>query len=126
VGDVCNLDHYVCDAECEELIALDVIDFLPSNELDTVIDNWIRKLRHGGSITVGGVDMREVARGLVNQTLTMDRANILLYGAQRQPYEYRKSTLTMQKLLAVFQTRGLKVIQKRLVNYYYHVKAERP
>jgi hypothetical protein len=63
---------------------------------------------------------------LVNQTLTMDRANILLYGAQRQPYEYRKSTLTMQKLLAVFQTRGLKVIQKRLVNYYYHVKAERP
>lgn len=125
-GDLSNLDEFVDDSEAEEIIATDVIDFLPPQTVDGVIDHWIRKLRHGGSIVVGGVDIREVARGLMNQSITPEYANLLLYGVQSAPHEYRKSTMTMQRLLGVFQAKGLKVMHKRIVSYYYQIKADRP
>lgn len=126
LGSVSNLDEFVDDAEIDELVAIDVIDYLPANELDNVLDNWIRKIRHGGSVTVGGVDIREVAKALAFQQIDITTANLLLYGSQQSPCEYRKATLTLQKLIDVFKSRGFKIIQKRLNNYYYHVKAERP
>lgn len=125
-GDICNLDEYVDDAEADEIIATDIIDFLPTNDLESVLSHWLSKLRHGGSIVVGGVDIREVARGLLNQRLTLNQANMLLYGGQQSPHDYRKTTLTLQKLLEIFQQLGFKVIQKRQENYFYQVKAERP
>lgn len=125
-GDLCNLDEFVGDAEADELVALDVIDYLPSRELDNIIDNWIRKIRHGGTIVVGGIDIREVAKGLVGQELDLQAANNLLYGFQESPWEYRKATLTLQKLIQVFQSRGFVILQKRLEKYYYEVKAQRP
>lgn len=125
-ADICNLDEFVDDAEAEDLIALDVIDFLPSPELDNIIDNWTRKIRHGGTITIGGVDLREVAKAFLDQELTLQDTNQLLYGSQKAPCEYRKATLTLQKMIEVLQFKGFKIIQKRIVNYYYHVKAERP
>lgn len=124
-GDICNLDEYVDDAECDELIALDVLDFLPSPELDNVLDNWIRKIRHGGTIVIGGVDIREVANGLIRQELTLEQANKLLYGTQTAPFDYRKASLTLQKLVEIFQARGFKILQKRVSDFFYHVKAER-
>lgn len=125
-ADVCNLDAVAEDAEVDELVATDVIDYLPARQLDDIVDNWIRKIRHGGTIVVGGVDVREVARGVVNQELDLESANRLLYGFQDAPWEYRKAALTVQKLIDVFASRGFKILHKRLENYYYQVKAERP
>lgn len=126
IGDVTNLDEHCEDAECDELVALDIIDYVPALELDSVLLHWLKKIRHGGSITLGGVDMREVSRAFVAQKISLEDANILFYGAQSAPWQYRKSTLTLQKLIELLESKGLKIVQKRINHFSYSVKAVRP
>ncbi len=125
IGDVANLDEYCEDAECEELVALDVIDYMPALQLDNILSHWLKKIRHGGTIAIGGIDMREVSRAFVSQKLSLEDANLLFYGAQRAPWQYRKSTLTLQKVIDLLESKGLKILQKRINEYSYMVKAER-
>lgn len=126
IGDITNLDDLVDDAEADEIIALDVIDYVPAPALERVLTNWISKVRHGGTIAIGGVDIMAVARGLVRQEISLTQANVLLYGQQSAPWEYRKATIDMQTVISTLQKFDFKIIQKRIVNYTYVVKAERP
>lgn len=125
IGDITNLDDLVDDAEATEFIALDVIDYLPPSALDAILTNWLKKIRHGGLITIGGVDIMQVAKALYRQEVSMTEANILLYGRQSAPWEYRKTTLTMGAIIGILQQNNFKIIQKRMEIYHYIVKAER-
>jgi hypothetical protein len=125
-GDIVNLDEYVDDAEATDIIALNVIDFMPSSETNEIIAGWIKKLRHGGTITIGGVDIRDVSKAIIYQQLSLTDANFLLYGAQRAPWEYKKATLTLQHLINALQGQGMEIIKKHSENFTYHVTARRP
>jgi hypothetical protein len=126
VGDFGNLDEHVDAAECDELIATDILDFLPAHQIDEVLNHWVSKIRHGGTITVGGLDLREVARGLVKHELNINDANLLIYGAQQAAWQHRRSSTTLQNVLAVLTSKGLKPIKKRVESYFYSITMERP
>lgn len=123
---VVNLDEAVEDAEATEIIALDVIDYVSPEDTDAVIDHWIKKLRHGGSLTIGGVNIFEVARCLNNYSLDIDMANKLLYGEQRSPWQYRKASLSLPRLVEKFEGCGLKIIRKDYKKFNYSVTGRRP
>lgn len=125
-GEVGDLSHTVDAAEAEEIVALEILDFFPAKRTDHVLDNWLSRLAHGGTITVSVVDTREVARGVLNRQLTMETLNGLLYGEQKRPWEFRKAAYTMEQLVEVFRGKGLKILQKRLVNFRAYVTAQRP
>lgn len=124
-GDVADLNNIVDDAEADEILAHDVLDYIPSPALETTVANWISKLRHGGTISVSGVDIILVSKALVQQRITLTDANFLLYGEQNEPWEYRKATLTMNTIVSIFQENGLKLLSKTYDGYKYYVKAER-
>jgi hypothetical protein len=126
VGDFGDLNEHVDNAECDELVANDVLDFLPAHQIDEVLNHWVSKIRHGGTITVGGLDLREVARGLVKHELGIDDANLLIYGAQQAAWQHRRSATTIQNVLAAMASRGLRPLKKRVENYFYIITMERP
>lgn len=126
IGNVYDLDEYVDDGEAIDLLALDVIDYVSPASTDAVLDIWIKKIRHGGTITIGGIDMREISHAFLNNKISLTEANILLYGAQRAPYEYRKATLTIQHVINMFKERGFKLERKQIIQYHYYVTARRP
>lgn len=125
-GDVGNLDWLAEDAEVEDLLALDVIDYMPATQIDIIIDHWIGKLRHGGTITIGGVDMREVAKALMGQRLDINQANALLFGEQNSPWQGRKLALTMQHMIDILKNRELEIMRKDTRAYHYYITARRP
>ena len=43
--DLSNIDKYADDSELSELIATDVIDFLPANKTSEILENWIKKMQ---------------------------------------------------------------------------------
>ena len=59
-----NLDEVASNAECTDLVAVDVLDHYNSFEVDKVLDHWVRKLRKQGTLTVGGMDLTEVTEAL--------------------------------------------------------------
>ncbi len=137
VADVKNLDDVVDDAEATEIIAEDIIDFLPLGDVERVIEHWIKKLRHGGKIIVGGTDMFEVCKAFSNYTIDLAMANYLLHGAQEKPWEERHANFTLIGLAQFLKERGLNIISKRIYgmsasgagyekNYHMYVEAVRP
>lgn len=124
-GPVGNLDEYVDDAECMAILATDVLDYFAPGDVDAILENWVRKLRHGGILTVGGIDMKEVARQLSTNELDMNSANRYLYGDQTQPWQTRKATITLPLMCDVLRSCGLKIVRQSLSNCFYTITAER-
>lgn len=121
-----HLDPLCEDAEATELIALDVIDFVSPGEINEMVAHWVRKLRHGGTLTVGGLDLAEVARRLVSGRLDHDAANLLIYGSQDVPALCRKACMPLRVACEVLEAYGLKVLTKTYNECFYVVTSRRP
>lgn len=122
LGDVRNLDSTVCDAEAIEILALDIIDYIPINETNKVLDHWVSKLRMGGKMIVGGVDAFSVAKAFSSYQISIDEYNELVHGVDKP----RLVSLTMGGLTSYFeQKHGLKIIKKRYDGFSYLIEVER-
>lgn len=125
-GDVANLDWAVSDAECMEIIAIDIIDFVPRTEQHNVLSHWIKKLRHGGIITVGGIDLLLLSKAIVSREVGVSDAAELIYGDQDLPWKYRKNAQCLSMMSQFFADSGLKITQRRMKGFFYVVTGERP
>lgn len=122
-----NLDKLVDDAEATEIIANDVIDYLPASIVMDVLDHWVGKLRHGGRLVIGGTDLYEVCKGFTTYALDVHQANAHLHGhAADNPQYIKKITLTALGLSNFLATLGLKIVKKRVTGYHFIVETERP
>lgn len=126
--DLNYLDEVCEDAECDTIIADDLIDYFPSTLVDILLESLLVKLRHGGRIVIGGTDLNEVVRNLFNKNLSTVNANILLFGMQNEPWEFRKSVLPAAELATALKQCGLKILKNRTnpENCHYVIEAERP
>jgi hypothetical protein len=100
-GDVFSLS-LIDDGELTELIVLDILDYVPACKLDEVLENWLRKLGHGGTITVSVVDIREVSRAIFNNRLSIDDANELIHGKQEKEWQFKKIVVILRAVVSVF------------------------
>jgi len=125
-GDVGNLDHAVDGGEAEEILALEVLDYFPGHQADDILANWLSKLAHGGRLTISVVDVKEVARAVCSNNLSIDDINELLHGKQEKPWQFRKSAYTLSQLVEVLSNQGYKVLARRVQNYRALVTVERP
>lgn len=120
------LDEVVCDAECSEFVAINVLDYYPIYDVNTVFDHWVKKLAHGGSLIVSVVDTEEVARLWVADCISPQDAAELLYGKQKRIWEVRKSPHTLASVAEMFRSRGLQIVEQRVRNAIVLVKGTRP
>jgi hypothetical protein len=124
--DVRNLDLHVCDAEVTDLVAVDVVDYIPLPEITDVIDHWVSKLRIGGKMTIGAVDAYSVAKAFAEYQIDLDAFNQLILGAQTSPGDHKSNVLTMASLVNYLELKhNLTIIHKRYDGFAYLVTAER-
>ena len=124
--DVMNIDKHADDAELTELIASDVLDYIPLVRVDEVLSNWIKKIRIGGKIVLGGVDMLEVSKSFADYRIDITEANLLIHGEQTKPYLCKKVSFTCMGLSQYIEQRfNLHILKKRVNNYKMIVEAER-
>lgn len=126
LGSVTSLDTYIEDAEATEILARDVLDFMSPHDIDDIIEHWVRKLRHGGSLTIGGVDLPSVSQAIARGEMSIDDGNRLLYGSQDVPWNYRKATTSLLLIVEKLSGAGLKIMSKRYIGNYYSVTGVRP
>lgn len=116
-----NLSIYVDDGEATEIIALDLIDFIPLQEKESVMKHWLSKLAIGGTITIGGTDLYQVAKAFALNQLKLGETAAFLYGDNLS----RSGLITCAQMKKILEDSGLKVLEARLNNFSYHVIAER-
>lgn len=56
--------------ECEEIIATDILNHVPYNNIDGVIQKFVTKLRYNGKLVLGGYDLRSFCRAVINNLIS--------------------------------------------------------
>lgn len=124
--DPTDVDRVCVAGECEELLALGVLDYVPLADAGRVLDHWVSRLAHGGEIALSAVDLLEVSRAVCNRVLSVGDANLLLHGGQRKQWEFRKSSYTLGQLAGLLEARGMELVKQRHSEFKAVVVARRP
>lgn len=112
------------DAQATEIIANNVLEYLPLTNISKFLDGVVRKLRHGGTLILTGVDAYTVAQDYVAFKLSIEDFNLLLHG---HGDFIKQGTLALHGLVNyIKQEFRLKVISKTLEEYNYVIEVQRP
>lgn len=120
--DIDNLTMFIDDNEAEEIIAMDILDFVNPAGKDQILSHWISKLAHGASITLGGRQIYDVVKLIHRREIDLQQANFLIYGNDMA----RRAMLSADFLCDVLKEKGLTVESIKFDNTFYCVKAVRP
>lgn len=126
-GDITNLDAVVDNNECQELLAIDVIDFVPLQIRQQTLQNWSNKIAHGGIITVSAVDLVELARLISSgQLADVVEINKSIFGIANNVWQIRKSYIPLQDTVQMLVQSGQFEIQSvHFKNFNYYITARR-
>ena len=114
------------DGECEEVLALNILEYFPPQDTDNLINCWARKLQHGGLLVLGFTDIYQLVTAITTRALDISNANTVLHGVQDKPWNTKKTSLSMELLTKLLEAKGLKIYYKRLQDTQAIIKAARP
>lgn len=121
-----NLDDIAENAQCTDIIARDVIDYIEPLNIDNVLRHWLSKLRINGKITISGTDLMSVCEKYVEGAFDADVATALIYGERTESHKYKKNASTLENVVRFLEMCGLKIILKSLnSDLTYTVQAQR-
>ena len=126
LSDYANLDAVCTANECQELRALNILDYYHMADYDRLVSHWTSKLRHGATITLGGLDIIEVNTALYNNSISPDEYNTLVFGSSNQNWELKKSLLSIHQVGNLLLGKGLQLVSKEFANLRYIITARRP
>ena len=107
----------ISDNECQEILANDVLDNFSIDKVGECITSLVNKLRLGGTIVVGGKDVRLFAKAVLNNGISEIEASEIVNSCQ--------SMSSINDVIPVLQHLGLKIINTNVAGIHYEVKASR-
>ena len=107
----------ISDNECQEILANDVLDNFSIDKVGECITSLVNKLRLGGTIVVGGKDVRLFAKAVLNNGISEIEASEIVNSCQ--------SMSSIKDVIPVLQHLGLKIINTNVAGIHYEVKASR-
>lgn len=123
-ADIRKLDEFICDDEAEEIIALDVLNYFPFNEVLKSVENWVKKLKKGGRLILTFNDFWEIARRAHVGIIEHQDINEQVYGKQDKPYEIRRSAIHLHSFKN-WLSQMTKVVKCRLEGYVVTLEVEK-
>lgn len=113
----------VCDfGECREILATDIMDYVRADDVFSTLEHLSKLLAHGGKLIIGGTDLYELAKAIMNQTIDLREANVILYGNVVR----KMGQLSLDHLTELLLSFGLKIHHKRVNGLNMVVEAVRP
>lgn len=124
-GDISNLD-FVCDnGEVEEILAYNILEYFHFFRIDQILNNWLSKLKVGGKLILGILDIEEISRLYYLNRISMDKFNNLIFGEQKKDWDTKKCGLTVYNLTEVLTNKGYKILRSEINEYEGFVSCER-
>lgn len=124
-SDVSNIDEYVDNGECDELIASDILSYFDSNKVDDMLTNWLRKIRKNGIIEINDIDINSAFKSYQRGEIDITKMNSLIFGEQIRGWDLRKCGLTLDCVSEILRNKGFEIIKTSYHNYNFIVRAKR-
>jgi hypothetical protein len=111
-----NLES-LSDNQGEFILASDLLDDFPLQEIPNIIQGLLKKLRINGTIVIGGTDIRIFCKSLVNSNLNeADAAKMI---------QTKQSMSNTQEVIKLMQQLGLKIQASKIMGTHYEITAVR-
>jgi hypothetical protein len=107
----------VSDNEADVIFANDILDALPANVIQQTISQLATKLRLGGTLTVGGTELRTFTKNVTNQTIPEEQAVDIISNSQ--------SMVNVNKLSDLMRSIGLEIETTTINGLHCEVKCVR-
>lgn len=120
-----DIDKFAGDAQCVEILGEDTLDFVSVDKIKDLVALFVKKLRHGGRLILGGTDLYTVCQDVFNCKLNTREANYILHGKQDNTWAFRHTQISLIDLVDLFEKLGLKINKKRVNGYKMIVEGQR-
>ena len=121
-GDIQTLDWLTEDETVEEIIALDCIEYLPTDMVGQALVNWAQKLMAGGTLKILMPDCHAIAKAFAQGQFSLQEFSQMVLGTQESG-DSRLSVMDTATLLDSLQNVGLTVSLKRYEGVAIYVEA---
>ena len=105
------------DNECEFILASGTLDIIPTNSIQAFLMLLRKKLRLGGTIIVGGTDIRMFAKAIINSIIGETEASDLVSS--------RASMVHMSYVANILTNLGLLIQTSSINGINYEIKCVR-
>jgi hypothetical protein len=112
-NDIVKIENY----SCEEVLLEGTLDTI--KDRNSFLLMCMEKLGSKGMLSIVGIDIVEISKYILSGQITIDEANTIIYGN-------RQSLDSIFKLITFLGTQGYTITDKRMLNYSYLVKANKP
>lgn len=97
-----NLNDIVDDGEAEEILAVNILNYIEYSKVKNVVINWYKKLKYDGTMTISFFDFLETSRLLTTQFISIDDARKLFFGEQIDSWQFFKSGISLTDIKKYF------------------------
>jgi len=101
--DLEDLSAIVDNGEAEEILAINVLNYVSHKKLKKTVLNWYKKLSYNGILTIYFLDFIEICRLITVGSISYDEAKNLLFGIQDEENEFFKSGISLLELKSIFE-----------------------
>lgn len=121
-GDISSLDWLTEDGTVDEMVALDCLEYLPTNVLKQTLINWAKKLLAGGVLKVLIPDCFAIAVSFSQGQFNLAEFSKMILGTQ-EGNDNRLSVIDQATLISTLQEIGLTISLKRYEGVAFYVEA---
>lgn len=121
-GNINSLDWLVEDGTVEEIIAIDCLEYLPTNGIEQALINWANKLSSDGTLKIMVPDCHAIAKAFVLGQFNLKEYSQMTLGTQ-EGNDNRLSVIDTDTLLRILQNVGLTISLKRYEGVAIYVEA---
>lgn len=113
-----DLNKHVDDGECEEIRAHLIVNLLPGPQVEPFLNHLTGKLAHKGVLTLSVPEIAVIAYHYTYGNINLVKFNELTYPSQ--------CFFDSGGLVDFFESRGFKVLNKRIHDFMFYLTVERP
>lgn len=121
-GEVNSLDWLVEDEKVDEIVAIDCIEYLPTDTIKGSLANWAKKLISGGTLKILVPDCHAVAKAFWQGQLSLPEYLQITFGTQKGN-DNRVTAIDTVTLLDILREIGLTISLKRYEGIAIYVEA---
>lgn len=108
----------VFDGQCTEAYLPDFLDFVEAHNITSFLHLLCDKLEHGGKLIVGGTEIIELTKNILNYTITHEYANQYIYS--------RGALHSLDIITDILLEYNMKIVKKQINGLNFLVEAVRP
>lgn len=120
-----QLDAFVDNNECQEIICDEIIHYIDINNLHTFLRHLESKLAHGGKLIITGTDSLELARLYYYGLCDTYSYNKILFGNKSNPWEFKQSVINLKEAEEMLRSINFNILSKKIEGYTFTLVGER-